>query len=71
MPVDPEFQPRSDSCLPNSFLLPFVQRERMIVRAVSVPVTVMINHMQNFPEESINGPKDGEAARLSCPMKNR
>lgn len=38
---------------------------------ISMPLIVMLNHMQNFPEEAINNHKDGGVAELSSSMKHR
>lgn len=37
----------------------------------SIPITVMLHHMQNFLQETINNPKDSELSRLSSTVKNK
>lgn len=37
----------------------------------SIPVIVVLHHMQNFPQETINNPKDSEFSRLSSTVKNK
>lgn len=37
----------------------------------SIPVTVVLHHMQNLPQETINNPKDSEFSRLSSTVKNK